>query len=379
MTRRTVEIEHRLLFRELDSYRSLSEKVSYLHKIACQRFESIDRLAMAKYDPSTDVLRTYVASVKDENPLAFYEVKLSTVPSLLKLVEARETRIVNDLGKVYGGQSFHSRRIIGQGFRSSYTIPQFNDGQFIGMLFFNSYRPDAFNDTNLTYLDMIAHLLTVLLATDLNQVTTLRGAMRTATQLTGQRDPETGMHLERMSRYSRLIARKLGPSHSIDDEFADRILQHAPLHDVGKIAIPDRILLKPGPLTPEEFTQMKTHTTKGREIIDTMLQNFRIRCDQDASIIRNIVAYHHENMDGNGYPEGLQGRNIPIEARIVAVGDVFDALTSVRPYKAAWSNDRAFAELERMSRFKLDPDAVAAMLDSEDEILKIQSHFADVV
>jgi HD-GYP domain-containing protein (c-di-GMP phosphodiesterase class II) len=94
-------------------------------------------------------------------------------------------------------------------------------------------------------------------------------------------------------------------------------------------------------------------------------------------MIRNIVAYHHESMDGNGYPEGLAGKNIPLEARIVAVADVFDALTSVRPYKAAWSNAQAFAELERMSYLKLDPDCVAALLACQDEILKIQSGFAD--
>jgi len=101
--------------------------------------------------------------------------------------------------------------------------------------------------------------------------------VKTATQFTHHRDPETGMHLERMARYSRLIAIALGAGHLIDDEFVDRTLRHAPLHDVGKITIPDRILLKPGPLTGEEFAEMKTHTTRGREIIDTMLLNFNIK------------------------------------------------------------------------------------------------------
>lgn len=122
---------------------------------------------------------------------------------------------------------------------------------------------------------------------------------------------------------------------------------------------------------------MKTHTTRGREIIDTLVQNFNIKCIKDIDMIRNIVAYHHESMDGNGYPKGLVGQNIPLEARIVAVADVFDALTSVRPYKSAWSNEQAFSELERLSKFKLDPDCVAALLDSQDAILKIQSSFAD--
>lgn len=370
-------LEHQLQLGELDSHRTLSEKISYIHNIVCQNLSHIDRIAIAKYDESVDTLRTYVGSYKDDNPLTLYEVRLSEVPSLLKLVDNRETRIINDIRVFANSQSLHSQRIIGKGFLSSYTIPLFNEGQFIGMLFFNSYQRDAFDDSNLTYLDMIAHLLSILLAAELSQIATLYGAMKTATQFTHHRDPETGMHLERMARYSRLIALTMGAAHSIDDEFADRILRYAPLHDVGKITIPDRILLKQGPLTDEEFAEMRTHTTKGGEIIDTMLLNFNIKCVKDVDMIRNIVVHHHESIDGNGYPNGLTGKNIPLEARIVAVADVFDALTSVRPYKAAWSNAQAFAELRRLSQFKLDPDCVAALLGSQDEILKIQSDFAD--
>ncbi|MFA6062547.1 MAG: HD domain-containing phosphohydrolase [Gallionella sp.] len=370
-------IEHQLQLSELDSYRTLSEKITYLHNVVCENHPHIDRIAIAKYDRHEDTLRTYVGSWKGDNPLTLYEIKLSEVPSLLKLVMNRETRVINDMQVFASSQSTHSKRIIGKGFRSSYTIPLFNEGQFIGVLFFNSNQRDAFNDSNLTYLDMIAHLLTIMLATELNQIVTLYGAVKTATQFTHHRDPETGMHLERMARYSRLIAIALGAKHLIDDEFVDRILRHAPLHDVGKITIPDRILLKPGPLTGEEFAEMKTHTTRGREIIDTMLLNFNIKCVKDIEMIRNIISYHHESIDGKGYPEGLAGKNIPIEARIVAVADVFDALTSVRPYKAAWSNAQAFVELERLSHFKLDPDCVAALLSAQGEILKIQSAFAD--
>jgi len=373
------EIEHQLQLNELDSYHTVSEKTSYIHRTIRQRFPLVERLSIAKYDKKTDTLRTYVGSLKGENPLTLYEAKLSDVPSLQRLAQTRETRIVNNLEVFSNSTSTHSKRIVEKGFRSSYTIPLFSDGEFIGMLFFNSYQSSAFDDTNLTYLDMVAHLLTMLVASDINQIATLLGAMKTATQFTHHRDPETGMHLERMARYSRLIAMKLGATHSINDEYADMILRHAPLHDVGKISIPDRILLKPGKLTDEEFTEMKTHTTQGRDIIDSMLRNFHFKFDQDIEMIRNIVTYHHESMDGNGYPEGLKGKDIPLEARIVAVADVFDALTSERPYKKAWSNEASFAELDRMSHFKLDPDCVAALRASLEQILNIQAEFADTV
>jgi len=373
----TQGFEHLSPLNELDSHRTLSDKTFYVHEVVRQHYPCIDRIAIAKYDQSCDTLRTYVGSMEADNPLKLYEAKLSEVPSLFNLVRTRETRIINDLSEFADRESTHSKKILGKGFLSSYTVPLFNEGHFIGMLFFNSYQRDVFDDSNLTYLDMIAHLLTILLAAEMTQIATLRGALKTATQFTHHRDPETGMHLERMARYSGLIARKLGAHHSIDDEFADRILQHAPLHDVGKIAIPDRILLKAGPLSDEEFAEMKTHTTRGREIVDTMLLNFNIKNSKDIDMIRNIVAHHHENIDGNGYPDGLAGNDIPLEARIVAVADVFDALTSERPYKPAWSNNQAFVELDRLSHFKLDPDCVAALLGSQEEIQIIQSSFTD--
>jgi HD-GYP domain-containing protein (c-di-GMP phosphodiesterase class II) len=371
------KMEHQLQLGELDDHRTLADKTSYVHEVVRQRFPCIDRIALAKYDRRSDTLRTYVGSMEADNPLKLHEAKLSEVPSLFKLVRTRETRVINDMSVFASSQSIHSQRILGKGFISSYTVPLFSDGQFIGILFFNSYQRAAFDDSNLTYLDMIAHLLTSLLAAELTQIATLRGALKTATQFTHHRDPETGMHLERMARYSRLIARKLGAAHAIDDEFADRIFEHAPLHDVGKIAIPDRILLKPGPLTADEFAEMKTHTTRGREIVDTLLLNFNIKNARDIDMIRNIVAHHHENIDGNGYPDGLAGKAIPLEARIVAVADVFDALTSERPYKQAWSNKQAFVELDRLSHFKLDPDCVAILLGSPEEIQEIQSSFTD--
>ncbi|AXS78885.1 HD domain-containing protein [Dechloromonas sp. HYN0024] len=369
--------EHQLQLSKLDDHRTLQDKAAYVHEVVRQRFPCIDRIAIAKYDQVTDTLRTFIGSMEADNPLKLHEAKLSEVPSLLYLAKNRETRVVNDLGVFADRNTTHSKQILAKGFQSSYTIPLFSDGQFIGMLFFNSFQRAAFDDSNLTYLDMIAHLMTGLMAAELTQISTLRGALKTATQFTHHRDPETGMHLERMARYSQLIAWRLGATHAIDDEFADRIFQHAPLHDVGKIAIPDRILLKPGPLSVEEFAEMKTHTTRGREIIDAMMVNFNIRNHKDIVMIRNIVAHHHESIDGNGYPDGLAGKDIPIEARIVAVADVFDALTSERPYKKAWSNAQAFAELERMSHFKLDPDCVAVLLGALDKILEIQSGFMD--
>ena len=369
--------ERQLPLEELDKYQTLSDKVAYMHSVVRDRFASVDRISIAKYDASSGTLRTYIASTDGDNPLAMHEAKLSDVPSLLSLVTTRKTRVINNLNDLAGNTSIHSKKILSKGFRSSYTVPLFYENRFIGMLFFNSYELNAFDSSNLTYLDLLAQLLLILLTTELNQISMLRGAVKTATQFTGHRDPETGMHLERMAQYSRLIARKLSNKHKIDDEFIDDIFRYAPLHDVGKITIPDAILLKPGALTFDEREVMKSHATAGRRIIDAMLQNFKFDHIKHLDMIYNIVTYHHEQIDGKGYPEGLAGDAIPLEARIVTVADVFDALTSERPYKQAWSNERAFAELARLSNLKLDADCVAAMLASIDEITEIQINFSD--
>ncbi len=180
------------------------------------------------------------------------------------------------------------------------------------------------------------------------------------------RDPETGAHIQRMAHYSRLIAGKMGLS---PDE-QELILQAAPMHDVGKIGTPDHILLKPGKLTPEEYDEMKRHTVIGHEL----LSGSESRVFQTAAI---IAVAHHEKFDGSGYPYGLEGESIPVLGRIVAVADVFDALTSVRPYKDAWTLEKAEAYLRDSSGSHFDPACVEAFFAVWDEVLDIHSRYQD--
>jgi putative two-component system response regulator len=180
------------------------------------------------------------------------------------------------------------------------------------------------------------------------------------------RDPETGAHILRMTHYSALIARHLGWS----DEALDLILQAAPMHDIGKLGTPDHILLKPAHLTDAEFVIMKRHTVIGAAILkdstSPMLQ-----------LAAQIALGHHEKFDGSGYPQGLAGEAIPQAARIAAVADVFDALTSSRPYKKAWELDRALALLKTGRGSHFDPECVDAFLARLDEALVIRERFLD--
>ncbi len=180
------------------------------------------------------------------------------------------------------------------------------------------------------------------------------------------RDQDTAFHLKRMSHYSRTIAKQLGLS-SHDQEL---IFYASPLHDVGKIGIPDAILQKQGPLTPEERQIMNRHPEIGYEILSK----------SDSELMRKaalIALTHHEKFDGSGYPQGLKGEGIPLEGRIVALADVFDALASRRPYKKAWDLEEILRFVESQSGKHFDPQVVAAFNRGCDEILEIYHRYQE--
>ena len=180
------------------------------------------------------------------------------------------------------------------------------------------------------------------------------------------RDPETGAHIQRMANYSRLIAAQIG----IGAREQEILLRAAPLHDVGKLGTPDSILLKPGKLTALEWEVMKQHATIGYEILR----------ESASPVIQAgaLIAWsHHEKFDGSGYPRGLRGEAIPLYGRIVAIADVFDALTSTRPYKRSWSVEEALAHMREQSGLHFDPALLDAFIRALPQALQIMAQFRD--
>lgn len=357
----------------------LSEKLRFVHAVLRERFEAIERVSVALYDPATDIVKTFIDSAETASPLQHYEARLAEARSLADIVEKGLPRVVNDLKIFAPSDREHTRRIAESGYGASYTMPMYIDNRFFGFLFFNSRRTEVFSNELLHHLDVFGHLIALAVINDLSAMQKLLATVKTAREIAHARDCETGAHLDRMARYARLIGRELAQSarHALSDEFIEHLFIFAPLHDIGKIAIPDHILLKPGPLDADETAIMRTHTTLGREIIDRMLRNFELADMAYVDILRNITQSHHEAINGEGYPEGLRGEAIPIEARIVAVADVFDALTSQRPYKAAWSNDRAFATLQAAAGQTLDADCVNALAAQRAQVEAIQRRFRE--
>ena len=180
------------------------------------------------------------------------------------------------------------------------------------------------------------------------------------------RDPETGSHLLRMSNYTRLVAAQLG----LPPAEQELLLEASPMHDIGKVGTPDHILLKPGRLTPEEFEIMKQHATIGYEILRDSVSPL-LQC------AAKLAMAHHEKFDGSGYPQGLAGEAIPLHGRIVAVADVFDALTSERPYKKAWTLEAAVDFLKTNAGSHFDPVCVEAFLAVWPQVLEIRQRYQD--
>jgi len=369
--------EHHDILQELNKKISLRDKLIATHQSVSEIFPFIVRIAIAIYDPETSVLKTYLHSSGEENPLDNYQTLLDDAPSLKEILQKGLPRVANNLLTFDDGKHEHTRRIGRQGYAASYTLPMFNNGTFFGFIFFNANEKDVFDENVLRQVDVYGHLISLMVLNELTSIKTLTAAVKTTGSITHLRDPETGSHLDRMSRYSRLIASTLADKYKLDDSYIEHIFMFAPLHDIGKIGIPDRILLKPDKLDDNERKTMKSHVEKGRGMIDDLLGNFGLENVEHLDMLRNIAEFHHEAVNGKGYPSGKKGDEIPLEARIIAVADVFDALTSKRPYKEAWDNERAINMLNKLAGETLDQDCVDALLKNVDKIEEIQQKFTE--
>jgi putative two-component system response regulator len=198
-------------------------------------------------------------------------------------------------------------------------------------------------------------------------------------KLAEARDNDTGKHLERIQILCRLFARELQNkpkiSGHVNDAYCERIFHASPLHDIGKVGIPDNILLKPGKLTPEEFEIMKTHTILGAQTLMEVRNRFPKNAFVQMGI--KIARWHHERWDGTGYPDGLKGEGIPLSARIMSIVDVYDAVRSKRVYKSALKHEETCAIIKNSSGTQFDPYLVEIFKDLEDRFDEIWSNLQD--
>ena len=356
----------------------LNDRLRRLHEQLLELVPDVDRIACVLYEPKDDMLKTFVNSTRVGEPIKGYEFHLNDSVSLSAIASSGDPRVIDEIADAVQRTSPHSDWLLNQGYRSSLTVPLYDNGTFIGFLFYDSVRPAAFSVEVCRRLEIYHTLIGLTITNELNLVRSITTSAQVAREFANLRDFETGGHLERMAHYARLIARDLADARGLSDEYIEHLYLFAPLHDIGKIGIPDSVLLKPGGLNADERMMMNTHVQKGIDVLERMIGQFGLQNLADAEVMRNVVAGHHECLDGSGYPYGLRGEQIALEARIIAVADIFDALTSQRPYKQPWTTEAAIAELQKLvAAGRIDGDCVAALSRHPDEIEDIKVRYRD--
>lgn len=357
--------------------KALNYRLAKVHEQVREHFPFVARISVSLYDAKTDDIKTFLYSPTEGTPLKHYRTKLAAATWLDDLRRSRRSRVIDELGPSVLGAQPHSLRIASADYKASYTVPIFDEDNFLGYVFFNADRSHAFDEGTRRQLDLFVKIISLMVENELRTLTVLAGGLQLLREISRFRDDETNNHLSRMSYYSQLIASGMAPSLSRDDDWVEHVRLFAPLHDIGKITTPDAILFKPGKLTDEEFEVMKQHAPRGAEILMALIDSLSLERVPYIGSLIHIARHHHERWDGQGYPDGLAREAIPPEARIIKVADVFDALTSKRCYKEAWPLEKAAAYLREGAGSQFDPRCVELLLAQGEDVLRVMQRFVD--
>ena len=359
------------------SDQSIDLVIGEAHQAIVARFDFLHRIAIVVFDKTSGQLKPYCISDLQKDTVAPQGVSIEGFPALQKLLQQKEPAQITALSPVGVHPDSEVTKLSHDGHPGCYAYPIFFRSQIVGFVFFNGQGPTTISKPLGDCLTSFAHLLATQFVRELELVHNLRANIRSYQFVTFQRDPETADHLERMAHYCRLIASEVAPIYQLSDSFVQRLFWFAPLHDIGKILIPDSVLFKKGRLTREEFDIIQSHCTLGVTIIDEMCASHGYQHVQHIDMLRNVALMHHEYLDGSGYPNQLQGEEIPIEGRIAAVADIFDALTTERVYKSGWTNEQAADYLMRLRERQLDGACVDALLHNLNQVEAIQKFFTE--
>lgn len=342
-----------------DIYKSFSGILPYTYiGIALLKDEKPAKL-VASYGISTEKHKGLAESILGN------ETSLSET-SLEQIMLTKEPRIINDFDEYFKHRPInaYSRKILDFGIRSSITLPLEANGVPIGFIFFSSDKKNVYERRHIEFLKIISNSIALSFQKNIFIDELVYTSILALAKLSEARDEDTGDHLIRISNYAELLAKSLREnpkfSQEITNAFIVDLVKFSPMHDIGKVGIPDNILLKPGKLTKEEFEVMKTHTIYGADVLREAEQNINKRGRSLFKVGIEIAQNHHEKYDGSGYPSGISGDKIPLSARIVAVVDVFDALMSKRPYKEPFSFEETMRIIEEGKGKHFDPDIVDA-------------------
>lgn len=356
------------------NYKRIAEEIVYTHEHLRLEWPHLNRIAISLYDPEKEELHSFANSTNTHAKLIQFIQKISSSKDLQKIAETKIPSMV-DASSLFANLD---HPFSANNFNSCFTLPIFlQNGNLLGFIFFSADKNNFFTKTIQDHLIVYTRLIRSMILSDILPLKMLQAAVAMTQNMTRYKDEETVSHIARVAYYSRMIAESLAEEYNLSDEFINYILLYAPLHDIGKVGIPDSILLKPGRLDPDEYEIMKTHVTKGEEIVKMLISNFDLGDQNHTSMLINITSYHHERINGEGYPHKLKGLDIPIESRIVAVADVFDAMSNPRPYHKGKSIEETFEHLESNRGSLFDPDCVNALIQLKEEVFEIRKIFVE--
>ncbi|MCE0494327.1 HD-GYP domain-containing protein [Vibrio salinus] len=358
---------------------SLSQQlIEVLHQIQSD-FPQIDRISFALYEQSTDLVKTYADSAQYcTGILRHYEHKLSSLPTLKECAENHKFRVIDNFDSDLDNTSHHNQWLIEQGLKSSLTIPTYLEEDLIGFIFINAtvenYFTNDIQEKLLPFIDIIVQAATW----EYETVHTIFDAANSTIQRQPRHMAQLKDHQQRMHYYTKLIATGVSHVYELSDEEIENIIIFSRFHDIGKLSIAPSVLQKCANLQKSEKDKVYDHIEKGINIVEEIISKTGCSSHACLNILKEIISYYQERLNGTGYPFGLQGEQIPVSARIIAVANIFDALTSHRPYKQACSVAYALLELEKMvSGGEIDNHCVNALRQHQQKLSDIINEYPE--
>ncbi len=355
-----------------------AQELKLAHLMVQARLSQVDRLSMVSYEVETDRVSSFISSSAEGVTANRQEAPLSRLPTLQQLGATGHCRIVEDVTGISGSAATPDDWPRSGRYRSSFTLPVYRGPWLAGFVFLESLQPGTFRHQDEAMLTQLAGTVAQLLLLPDAFPGGLADAVQAAMVLAHIPGVESPNHLRRIALYSRLMAQAVAPGNDLDEAFVDCVHRFAPLHDIGMAAIPHSLLRKPGRLDPGELARIKQHAELGALVMEHIAAQAGATAPMALRVMRNIVIAHHERGDGSGYPKGLLMAQTPLEARIVAVADVYDALSTSRPYRDVLSEQAIEQELlAEAHRGRLDHACVTALLAAQPQCREIQRRFPD--
>ena len=361
----------------LNSTHTLNERLNLFTASVKNLYPEIIGIAVTRIDEDDNLYSVYRSPDYGDNFPTFIS-SISRSPRLNKMRSSLEPSIIDNMLSHQSSVKKIHLRLLQSNCISSMACPIYTNDTFIGVLFINAKVKDFFSE-KVNYFTTFSILITLLITDNFNNKKAFHSIVKTVLLLSHHKDPETQNHLKRVAEYSRLIGLYLARRGKCNGDFVESVYHFSDMHDIGKSLIPEDILYSTEIYTDEERAIMNQHPDLGCQLLSNILTTFKYDNNQELNTILNIIRHHHERYDGNGYPDKLKGTDIPLEARIVTVADVIDALLSHRPYKQPWSIEDVELSLINGSGTLFDPLCIDAILHSLNKVPLIQNRYPDVI